>query len=293
VLGKSDYTAHAGVYTGGANAVYWVEIVAQRPDGLVVIRNITKGVKRKVPEVTEAIEPDLLYPLLRGRDVQRWRAEPSACILITHEPGMRLNAIPEEKMQEIYPHTWAYLKRFEDVLRERGGWEVKQAMKAGRPFYSMSEIGDYTFAPWKVVWREVSHTLDTAVAMPSDDKPAIADHTLITVECSSGPEAFYVSGLLNSAPSRMAVQAYIVLHPDPHILDHIRIPKYDPADPVHRALAEASQEAHEAAAQGDEPRLREIEDRVDSLAAKLWNLTDRELTAIRRHFLTEQTNERG
>ena len=154
-------------------------------------------------------------------------------------------------------------------------------LKQGAPFYTMFAVGDYTFAPWKVVWREVSHTLDTAVAMPSDDKPAIADHTLITVECSSGPEAFYVSGLLNSAPSKMAVQAYIVLHPDPHILEHIRIPKYNPADPLHRALSEASKEAHEAAARGDESRLREIEEKVDTLAGELWGLTARELGEIR------------
>ena len=296
VFGKSDYIAHEGVNTGGANAVYWVEIVAKRPDGLVVVRNITKGAKRKVPEVTEVIEPDLLYPLLRGRDVQRWHAEPSACILITHKPGMRLNAIPEEEMQEIYPHTWAYLKRFESDLRARAAFKryFTRKDKGGKvietgPFYSMFDVGDYTFAPWKVVWREVSHTLDTAVAMPSGDKPAIADHTLITVECSSGPEAFYVSGLLNSAPSRMAVQAYIVLHPDPHILDHIRIPKYDPTDPVHQALAEASKEAHEAAAQGDEARLREIEDKVDTLAGELWGLTDKELAEIHRSLVELET----
>ncbi|HRU21938.1 MAG TPA: hypothetical protein P5113_04505 [Candidatus Bipolaricaulis sp.] len=85
----------------------------------------------------------------------------------------------------------------------------------------------------------------------------------------------------------MAVQAYIVLHPDPHILEHIRIPKYDPADPVHRALAAASQEAHAAAAQGDTDRLAAIEAQVDSLAAKLWGLTDRELASLRRSLPRE------
>ena len=93
---------------------------------------------------------------------------------------------------------------------------------------------------------------------------------------------FFVSGLLNSAPARAAVQAYIVLHPDPHILERIRVPKYDPTNLVHGALAEASKEAHEAAAQGDEARLREIEERIDTLAARLWNLTDKELTEIRK-----------
>jgi len=57
---------------------------------------------------------------------------------------------------------------------------------------------------------------------------------------------------------------------------------YHPADPMHRALAEASKEAHEAAAQGDEARLREIEDKVDTLAGELWGLTDKELAEIRR-----------
>jgi SAM-dependent methyltransferase len=156
VLGKSDYEAHEGVNTGGANAVYWVDIVYKRPDGLVTVRNITEGAKVKVDEVTETIEPDLLYPLLRGRDVQRWVAEPSAWIIVTHKPSMRLNAIPEKEMQERYPRTYGYFKQFEQTLLKRGGWEVKQMMKAGKPFYSMSEIGDYTFAPWKVVWRYVA-----------------------------------------------------------------------------------------------------------------------------------------
>jgi hypothetical protein len=89
VLGKSDYVAHEGVNTGGANAVYWVDIVYKRPDGLVVVRNITEGAKVKVDEVTEPIEPDLLYPLLRGRDVQRWNAQPSAWILMVQDPKER------------------------------------------------------------------------------------------------------------------------------------------------------------------------------------------------------------
>ena len=67
-----------------------------------------------------------------------------------------------------------------------------------------------------------------------------------------------------------------------HVLENIRIPKYNSADPVHQALAEASQEAHEAAAQGDEPRLREIGDKVDALAGELWGLTDKELAEIRK-----------
>ena len=79
VLGKADYEAHAGAYTGGANGVYWLEIWEKTPDGLVMVTNITEGQKRDIPEVPlTALEPDLIYPLLRGKDVKRWKASPSA-----------------------------------------------------------------------------------------------------------------------------------------------------------------------------------------------------------------------
>ena len=89
ILGQSEYEAHAGCYTGGANGVYWMDIMDKRPDGLVVISNIIEGAKRKVESIQMAIEPDLLYPLLRGRDVKRWQSEPSAYILMVQDPVKR------------------------------------------------------------------------------------------------------------------------------------------------------------------------------------------------------------
>ncbi len=290
VLGKSDYKAHEGVNSGGANAVYWVDIVNERPDGLVVVRNITEGAKVKVNEVTEPIEPDLLYPLLRGRDVQRWKAEPSAWMIVPQDPGDPTRAYPETRLQQDYPRTYGYLKRFEKELRNRSGY--KQILCKREPeFYGVMDIGTYTFAPWKVVWREVSHTLDAAVAAPFDDKPTVPDHTLVLIDCAGKEEAHYICAALNSGPARLGVQAYIVLHPDPHILEHIRIPRFDPKNPVHRRLAELSMQAHEAAKKGDVRRLRQIEEAVDKAAARLWGLTDAELQEIRRSLVELQGAE--
>ena len=123
ILGRSVYEAHEGVNTGGANAVYWVEPVFRRPDGLWVVRNLTEGAKVKVEEVARPIEPDLLYPLLRGRDVQRWQAEPSAWIIVPQDPRDPTRAYPEAKLKTDYPNTYDYLKRFENVLRRRSGYK--------------------------------------------------------------------------------------------------------------------------------------------------------------------------
>jgi hypothetical protein len=247
-----------------------------------VVRNITEGAKVKVQEVTEPIEPDLLYPLLRGRDVQRWKAEPSAWIIVPHTPETRMRPIQMASMQKHYPNTYAYLKRFEAVLNQRKGFTGWERQFQQEAFYAIQRVGTYTFAPWKVVWREVAHTLDAAVAPPFDDKPTVPDHTLILIDCASNEEAHYLCAALNSSPVRLGVQAYIVLHPDPHILEHIRIPRFDPKNPVHLRLAELSKQAHEAAKVGDETRLREIEAEIDRQAAKLWGLSDDELREIQQ-----------
>ena len=49
VLGRSFYSAHEGANTGGANGIYWVEIMGFRPGGLAIVANITEGARRKIP----------------------------------------------------------------------------------------------------------------------------------------------------------------------------------------------------------------------------------------------------
>ncbi|MFA0748060.1 Eco57I restriction-modification methylase domain-containing protein, partial [Fervidibacter sp.] len=292
VLGKSDYVAHAGAYTGGANAVYWVNIVLKRPDGLVVVRNITEGAKVKVDEVTEPIEPDLLYPLLRGRDVQRWKAQPSAWILMVQDPEER-QGYDEEWLQENCPRTYGYLKRFEEVLRERAAFKryFTRKDKNGRivetgPFYSMFDVGTYTFAPWKVVWPNIASALNAAVVGLAEGKVVVPQHIVTLVACETEDEAHYICALINSSSANFTARAYSQeggkSFGDPHILEHIRIPRFDPKNPVHCRLAELSMQAHEAAKIGDEMRLREIEAEIDRWAAKLWNLTDDELRDIQQ-----------
>jgi hypothetical protein len=299
VLGKSDYTAHAGAYTGGANGVYWVRILDKRADGLVVVENITEGAKREVPKTTAVLEPDLLYPLLRGRDVGRWRADPSAHILMVQDPRTR-RGIPEEDLKARYPKTWEYLSRFEPILRERAAFKRyftrpdrknKAVVIETGPFYSMFDVGDYTFAPWKVVWPNIASSLTAAVVGSGDGRLVIPQHIVTIVATESEVEAHFICTVINSFLACFAARAYSQeggkSFGTPHILENIRIPKYDPADPMHRAMAEASQQAHAAAAQGDTKRLAEIEDRIDHLAAQLWGLTDRELASLRRDLPRE------
>ncbi len=278
VLGKSYYRAHAGAYSGGANAVYWVEILKELESGKVLVRNITKGAKRKVPQVETVIEKDILYPLLRGRDVKQWQAEPSAYIIMVQDPKKR-RGIDEAEMKTEYPKTYAYLKQFEDMLRTRAAY--KRYFKETDPFYSMFNVGDYTFAPWKVVWREQAAYMTATVVGSINGELIIPDHKLMLVECETQVEAYYVCALLNSSVTRASVLAYAVqIQMNPHILQNIRIPKFDNSIEVHTQLAELSSNAHIASAQGDVENLNSIEIGIDEVAGELWALTDEELKEI-------------
>lgn len=281
VIGKSKYKAYAGCCTW-MNGVYWLDVKQKLPNGNLVIENLWDVGKIKVPLEQTAIESGLVYPLLRWRDVLRWKAVPSAHIILTQDPETR-TGIAESTMKRKYPKSFAYLKASEALLRGRSGF--KKYFEPSDPFYSMYNVGTQILEPWKVMWPEVGNTIRAGVCGPQEvetEKPALPDHTIVAVSCESGPEAHYICALLNSAPAQSAASGYIVLHPSPHVLEHIAIPRFKPADPTHTLLADLSERCHEATAQGDEATLADLQAQVDRAAAQLWGIDDGELTAIQQ-----------
>ncbi len=200
-------------------------------------------------------------------------------ILITHEMGMGLKAMPEKDMAIRLPKTYAYLKRFEEILRSRSGY--RRYFKEGDPFYSTFNVGDYTFAPFKVVWREQAAGLTVAVVEPQAGRVVMPDHKLMLVDCQDRHEAHYLCAALNSSPAQLIVLSYgVTIQMDTHVLENVRVPKHDPANPTHLALSTLSQQAHAATAAGDTGQVQGIEAEVDRQATALWGLTDAELLEI-------------
>lgn len=293
ILGKSDYIAREGVNSGGTNAVFWVNKINKRPDGLVVISNITEGAKVKVNSVQTTIEPDLLYPLLRGRDVKRWKAEPSAYIIMTQDPNKR-RGLDETVMKNKYPKTYLYLKNFETVLRNRRAHKkyfIKKERKTSRiietgPFYSMFDVGNYTFTPYyKVVWTRLS-SIEAAIVHRHNMKIVIPQETLTFVDLDNEKEAYYLCAMINSSVFQYACISYSQAGGksmgSPHILENIRIPKFDPDNKLHLKLAELSENAHQLAKMDNLQELKKVEEDIDKISAQIWGLTAEELEEIKK-----------
>lgn len=59
------------------------------------------------------------------------------------------------------------------------------------------------------------------------------------VACDSAEEAYYLSAVLNSAPSRLAIEGYVIeTSTSTHVLDYVRLPVFDSSNAIHRQLSE-------------------------------------------------------
>lgn len=274
VVGKSYYAAAAGSCTW-LNGVFWGN-ASPVENGILRFSNLANEGRIKINQVEAAIETTLVYPLLRGRDVTRWNSSPKASIIVPQDPKQR-SGFELHWMKENVPKTLTYLKEFEEMLLQRSGYEK---YLHGEPFYSIYNVDAGTFARHKVVWKEQSSEFECAVVSSFDGKVIVPDHKLMLVPFDNDTEAHYVCALLNSVISRFIVQAYTIsTQQSTHILENIRVPKYDQSSQTHKDLARLSKQCHEKVAAGI--GVTDLEDQIDHLAAELWGLTEEELEDIR------------
>jgi hypothetical protein len=177
----------------------------------------------------------------------------------------------ESWMQETHPLTWAYLKKFEKLLRERKAFK-KFFDSEKDPFYSMYSVAAYTFSPYKVSWMDISATVKAAaiVSGTGNDLP-IPEHKLHFLTAGSADEAYYVAAVMNSVPVNTVISGYIVDNcVGTHPIDNVAIPAFDSRNDVHRQLVKASRQAHQAAASGNSEMLIQAEKSINQTVQGLW-----------------------
>ena len=149
----------------------------------------------------------------------------------------------------------------------------------------MFAISDYTFAPHKVVWTRLAK-IEAAVVNSLDGKCVIPQETVTLVECGSSKEAHYISALINCAIFQYIAMSYSQAGGKSmgsmHILENIRITKFDSQNPLHLKLAELSEKAHYLAAAGQDKALSDVENEIDRLAGELWSLSEDELAEMKK-----------
>lgn len=126
------------------------------------------------------IEPEYLYPLMKGSDIGSGRQWRSKFVLVTQtKPGE--DTLP---IRQRAPRTWAYLDAHGDVLDGRGSTVYKKS-----PRFAMFGIGDYAFRPWRIAICGLYKKLSFRLIEPIDGKPVQFDDTVYYVSFGSFDEA--------------------------------------------------------------------------------------------------------
>jgi len=308
--GSSPYEAHEGVNVA-LNQVYHVEVKGKTPDGKLIITNPPEaGQKKRVEQVEVPIEPDLVYPLIRGRDVKKWYVEyKNRYIIIPHDPNTS-KPLPENDLKIRYPNTYYYLNKYRSELENRS---IHKLWGRGNPFYSAYAIGSYTFAPYKVVWKYIAGSItgkassfSCAVLGLINSKIAVPNEKLMLISFENLDEAYYVAGVLNSVIARTIVSSYLIeTEISTHITEVINVPKYNSSNELHKKIAELSKRAHEVAKcihaetkpdycnniRNPEKELEEIERELDKAVAKLYDINEDALNDFRKLFAILSSEE--
>uniref|UniRef100_A0A7V3N4D7 DNA methylase adenine-specific domain-containing protein n=1 Tax=candidate division CPR3 bacterium TaxID=2268181 RepID=A0A7V3N4D7_UNCC3 len=253
--GHSSYylnLAHRGT-NSDFSRIYWVKVEKySKSSGRALIRTLTEEElpgAQLIDSVEGAwIEAELLYPLIRGRDLGRFSYRTNGWYQII--PNLHYNDVEsEDDFANKYPLAYSYFSNYDKLLKKRSSYKRYQQ---DLPFYVIYCIGNYTFSPYKVIWMEQQNPKKFRAAVISSkqdsitpNKLLIPDHKLYFASLYDENEAHYLCGFLNSRPVRTWLGGFLLgKQIGTTIFEYMKVPKYDPKNDNFIQIAEISKKAH-------------------------------------------------
>ncbi|PKL45327.1 MAG: hypothetical protein CVV39_08060 [Planctomycetes bacterium HGW-Planctomycetes-1] len=278
-IGASPYKGRKGVEPLGAKGVYLLKEPKRIGKTRLQICNLLE--RGRLPAVKERgehvglVEDDFISPLISGRNIDRYGLNSTTYIIMPHEnkKGVQ-NEITEDILRVNYTATYEWLSYFKKVLKETRKRNSKFYTDE-RPFYFLDNIGTYTFAPYKVAWKEQGKNMTACVVSTKYDgvlkgKQVIPDSKVLFCALDDKEEAHYLCAILNSKPITDLIEGYTInLQRGTDILENVKIPKYDSKNKLHASLSSLSERAHNLYLQGGNG-IPVIQNKIDNTVLGLW-----------------------
>lgn len=244
LVGRSNYRARKGV-DFSLNGLFWGKIKSSNIKNTIIFENQSDIGKKKLKSYQLPIEKDLIFPILRGKDIKRWQAKPEYQAVIPY--SIEGKCLSKKELQNYYPYAYRYFyntdKEIVKLLETRGIYQ-KHLKNSNVPIHGLYDIGRYTFSEYKVVWKALASGMVATVIDNANEKMIIPDHNVLMIPFENADEAFYLCGILNSQIVNDFVKAYISWFYSSHILEHLNIPNYNKKDKKHIQIVNISKSAH-------------------------------------------------
>lgn len=248
ILGSNNLVARTGVFTGGANGIFWINIDEERGDNLLV-SNITERAKNKMKKVQLEIEKEYVFPFLTGNELQFWSYAYKKYILCPHTSRTKMYPISHNTMAQ-YPLTSNYFLQFQKELENRKGFTSMDKSIHEQYYYTLQRIGVYTFARYKVCWRYISKKFTPAVVEYANDlflgeKNIIGNEKIISISFDNRDEAYYICGVISSTPYRKTIENYMIgTQITPSIINRLHIPQFNSKNEEHLLISKLCRDGH-------------------------------------------------
>lgn len=271
--------------TTDLNGVYFVPILKTK-NGIVQIQSRPEAGKKNIGSTRTAwVEPDLLYPLIKGagdfeicylRLADPNHIEPALFTFIPNQGiGNTDYSIAETVLNNTtLKKTKAWFIHFKNLLQMRSTYRRQMT---GAPFYAIYNVGNYTFQPWKVIWPEMSSHFYAAVAGLADvpvigKRPYVPDHKIYFTGFDEKEPAYFLCGLLNAPMVREWVESHNVSIQVGDVFKHMQLPEYNFTNIEHTAFAKLVEMAHaEHNANSRSSLIREIEKKGEYILKEWMN----------------------
>jgi hypothetical protein len=283
-LGPSGYRGRKGIEPCGAKGVYLINVTGLQK-GLVKIENLVERSRldavKRIGVRPGLIEPDLVFPMVGGRNIDKWGINSHVYMLVPHFTSGEgiYRGIPDGVLRTKHPRTYQWLyDNFHDVLLETRIRSAKFFDSKQFPWYRLDNVGEYTFKPYKVLWKEQSTAMNCCVVSSLDcphigNKTVVTDSKVLSSSFDDKNEAFYLCGVLNSSEIEEIIQGYTIsTNRGIDIVTNIKIPQFSPTNEAHLQIAELSMQAHEAYNKGDSTIIEECERNISNLVKAIFSI---------------------
>ncbi|OOF38932.1 methyltransferase [Rodentibacter rarus] len=256
------YKGRKGIEPAGAKGVYILQPPTAKPNSknAIITNDITRQRRKDIlnkGQHTGEVEPDLIYPMLGGRNIQRWRVVSHEYMLVPHSAEHKYG-IPEEDLITNYPLTHKWLNFYRKELFDSRVQNGKFFDPKNNPFYRLDNVGEYTYSRYKVLWKEQTGSMSAVVVgnavesltgyntdLLGSDKAIVTDSKILFLALDNECEAYFVCGILNAPSIRQVIDSYAIsTNRGVEVLEHLSIPKYDETNQEHQLIAELSKNIH-------------------------------------------------
>lgn len=276
IIGDCFYKARSGVEFTPAETYFIEPIEPTNEDNSYMFKPAKfKNAKYKsLAGLPVKLETKFIKPVIKAPEIIPFGVKENNNYCIFPYNENETVSIEVDKLIEESPSLFNYLTNNKTLI----GKQSKRSLtiSRGKAFYSLSKVGNYTYSPYKVTFRDntkLSATVVSEITTPWGEKvmPICAKHCPYISKDKKGrditeEEAFYLCGILNT-PIVKDYFKFTYSTRSYSINFNIKMPKYDSNNKFHKKIMLLAKEATESSS--TKKLLRELEENYLNLCREL------------------------